>query len=155
MRAVAYDLSQFAPTPEVRIPEVRIIDNPSQKRVIRTYRARLITISVILLILMSFSVYNSMLLDLTKADTVKRNQELARLENEYSYLTCEMENIISLKNATNYAENDLGLVKVSPSQIEYLNLHSENIIVEADSLSESTNVFSHIYNTILSIFRKV
>jgi len=154
MRAVAYDLSQFAPEPEVRTPQVRIIDNPSQKRVIKTYRARLITISIILFVLMSFTVYNNMLVDLTKADIVKRNQEYARLENEYSYLSCELENMISFKNVTNYAENDLGLVKISPSQIEYLNLHNENIIVESESIKDSAGIFERIYQTCLNLLSK-
>lgn len=120
MRTAAYDLSRFAPVPEVNTPKVRIIDNPSQKRRIKTYRPHLITVSVVLFLLMSLTVYTNMQLDLTKAEIVKKNQEFARLENEYSYLNCEMENLISLKNATNYAENELGLVKISPSQIEYL-----------------------------------
>ena len=154
MRSAAYDLSQFAPLPERRIAQVRIIDNPSQKKVIRTYRARLLTLSVILFILMSLTVYNNMLIDLTRSDIGKRNQELSRLENEYSYLNCELENMISLKNATNYAENELGLVKVSPSQIEYLNLHDENTIVESDSFRESGNIFIRIYQNCLSLLSK-
>ena len=154
MRSVAYDLSQFAPVPEIKTPEVRIIDNPSQKRVIRTFRARLISLSAILFILMSLTVYNNMLVDLTRSDIVKKNQELARLENEYSYLNCALENMISLKNATNYAENELGLVKISPSQIEYLNLHDENIIVEAQSINSSKNVFERIYKNCLDLFVK-
>ena len=155
MRSAAYNLSQFAMEPEVRTPEVRIIDNPSQKRVIKTYRARLVSISVILFILMSLTVYNNMLVDLTKADIVKRNQEFARLENEYSYLTCEMENMISLKNATNYAENELGLVKISPSQIEYINLNNHNQIVESETSKESAGIFERFYENCHKLIAKI
>lgn len=154
MRAVAYDLSQFASSPEEKAPQVRIIDNPSQKRVIKTYRARLISISTVLFILMSLTVYNNMLVDLTRADIVKKNQEFARLENEYSYLNCELENLISLKNATNYAENELGLIKISPNQIEYLSLHNNNVIVETEPIKGSSNVFIRIYETCLSLFNR-
>ena len=152
MKSAAYDMTQFEPSREERVREVRVIDNPSQKKVIRTYRARLAVISTTLLILMSLTVYNNMLLDLTKADIVKRTQEFNRLENEYSYLNCELENLISLKNASNYAENELGLVKISPSQVEYISLLNTNQIIEDESDEANENIFTRVYETCIRFF---
>jgi len=128
MRSTAYDLSQFAPQREAPAkPSVKVIDNPRRKKSYRAYRLRLTFCSVALFALMALTVYNNMLLTETRAKVVSGTEELTQLVSEYSYLNCELENMVSLKNASDYAENELGLIKVAANQIEYVNLRSATI----------------------------
>ena len=152
MRSAAYDMTQFMNQRDVQPNRVVILDNLSQKKEIKAYRVRLIVISAFLLVLMYLTVYNNMLLDVTQAKIIERNSEINRLENEYSYLSCALENLISLRNAADYAENEIGLVKVSPSQIEYINLQNTNWIVDGESAVNSMNIFMRIWNNLTEFF---
>ena len=128
--SAAYDLSRFAPTPEREQPRVRVIENKkSQKaREMRAFSRKFTFICISLLILMSLTVYNRMLLTETKANIANKTQELVELQSENTYLNYQLETIISLKTAEEYATNNLGLVKIDAAQIEYLNLFDENVI---------------------------
>jgi len=153
MRSAAYDLAQFAPV-ERETPvrtTVKVVDNPKRKRSLRTFRFRIALCSVTLFVLMALNVYNNMLLTETRAKVVSRNEELTRLNSEFSYLNCELENMVSLKNAADYAENELGLIKVSPNQIEYVNLRGDNQIIEGDS-GAAGNIFVALKDAFAGLF---
>ena len=153
MRSAAYDLAQFEPpSKEIPVrPALRAVDNPKRKRSYRVHRLRLAVCSAALFALMALTVYNNMLLTETRAKVVSRSEELTRLNSEYSYLNCELENMVSLKNAADYAENELGLIKVSASQIEYVNLHGDNRIVEGDE-GARVNIFLVVSDAIKGLF---
>ncbi len=153
MRSAAYDLSQFAPVVEQQDrPKVRVVDNPKRKKGVRAYRVRLTFLCTFLLVLMTMTVYNNMLLTETQAKVNAQQEELTRLESEYTYLNWQMDSRVSLKNAEEYAETELGLVKMSMSQVEYLNLNSDNQIIEGD-LSGENGFFAKVWDAIGGLFR--
>lgn len=151
MRAVAYDLSRFSQETESQEkPKVRVVDNPRQKKGVRIYRLRVTFFCTFLLVLMALTVYNSMLLTETKANVNTGMDELTRLESEYTYLNWQLESRISLKNAEEYAETELGLVKMSAQQIEYINLSSDNQIVGGEA--DADGLFENIWKSIKGLF---
>ena len=153
MSMTAYDLSRFAAQYESE-PHVRIrtAEKPARAAVRGIYRGRIIVCMTALFITMSLTVYNSMLLTEARAMSVSRTDELRRLESEYSYLNWQLEDMVSLKNAADYAENELGLVKISASQIEYINLYSSNEIIEDKTVGDAGGLFARIWTAFLTVF---
>ena len=152
MSVTAYDLSRFSGQNDSEPGPIRTADYQKRDRRKKVYRGRIAVCLICLFAVMSLTVYNNMLLTEARAMAVSRMDELTRLESEYSYLNWQLENMISLRNAADYAENELGLIKVSASQIEYINLHSDNQIVEGEAVKDSGGFFKRMWNAFASLF---
>ena len=56
------------------------------------------------------------------------NTQLAAARSEYDYLSTRMSDITSRASLQEVAEGQLGLVKLDPSQITYVQLEDESVI---------------------------
>ena len=56
-----------------------------------------------------------------------------------------------MKTAEEFAENELGLVRLSPAQIEYVNLENTNKIVEEETETLQLNVATFL-STVMQLF---
>ena len=56
------------------------------------------------------------------------NTELAAAQSEYDYLSTKMSDITSRASLQEVAEGQLGLVKLDPSQITYVQLEDQSVI---------------------------
>lgn len=56
------------------------------------------------------------------------NAELAAAQSEYDYLSTKMSDITSRASLQEVAEGQLGLVKLDPSQITYVQLEDQSVI---------------------------
>jgi len=126
-RATAYDLSQFAPQTER--PRVRVVktDHTRTKKK-KVFKVRFITCVAALSLLMAGTVYSRLQLTQVRQQTIAANQKLTEVTSENAYLDYELESMVSLGNAEKYARDELGLVKLETSQIEYVTLNDENKI---------------------------
>ena len=125
----AYDLSQFAVTePRER---VRVVKTGKQVQAAedRKFMLQFIALTVVMIALAVYTVYSNMLLTKTKALITRSSAELVELQSENVYLDYQIESMVSLKNAEEYAANELGLIKLDTAQIEYVNLEGQNRIV--------------------------
>lgn len=152
MSMTAYNLSRFAAQEEREPAPIRASLRVENGKKVNNYRGRVTVCLVLLFSVMSLTVYSNMLLTETRAMSVSRAEELTRLESEYSYLNWQLENMISLRNAADFAENELGLIKISASQIEYLNLRNDNRIVEGEAAAGAGGLLNRIWNAITMVF---
>ena len=94
----------------------------------RAFIAKLTTLFCVMILLMAGTVYSRLVLTETRARINSRASDLTELQSENAYLSYQLESLVSLKNAEEYAVSELGLVKLDSSRIEYVNLQSENEI---------------------------
>jgi cell division protein FtsL len=142
---VAYDLSQFAPE-ETRRPRVKVVKSARKKsRAKRAFKVKCVLYLATVALLMIGRIYSRQQLTETDREMNAYTQELTDLKSENAYLNYELENYVSLRNAEEYAEENLGLVKLDSNQIEYVSLNSENVI---ESREEEDETFWDFLNSI-------
>ena len=61
------------------------------------------------------------------------NTQLTAAQSEYDYLSTKMSDITSRASLQEVAEGQLGLVKLDPSQITYVQLEDQSIIEKSSS----------------------
>jgi hypothetical protein len=148
----AYDLSQFAPEPkrESKVRVVRTQKKATQGK--KAFKVKCLAYAMLLMLLMAGTVYSKTQLTEIKSTINDAKDELSSLESDYAYLSFKLESMVSLKYAEDYAVNELGLVKISANQTEYVNIHSENKI---ESNGEPTDFFQSlggIFKTVMDFF---
>lgn len=139
----AYDLSQFAATqPRERVRVVKT-GKELQAAADRRFLLQFAALTVAVIVLAVYTVYSNMLLTKTKALITKSTAELTELQSENVYLDYQIESMVSLSNAEEYAANELGLIKLDTAQIEYVNLEGSNRIVtqQAEGLRGAVTSF--------------
>ena len=130
--SVAYDLSRFSD----ETPTQQKVRVASTKKNIRTeedrkFLVRLVFLSVAVITLAVYTVYSNMLLTNVKSQITNRSSELVEIQSENIYLDYQIESLVSLRTAEEYAQS-LGLIKIDSAQIEYVNLEKENKIVSEE-----------------------
>ena len=149
--SVAYDISRFEGEP--REQRIRVVKTGKELRAAadRKFVIELVALTVVVAILSMYTVYSNMLLTKTKALIEKKNSELVEIQSENVYLDYQIESMVSMKTAEEYAENVLGLVRLAPAQIEYVNLENSNKIVAEDTEEPQVNV-SAFLSTVIRFF---
>lgn len=128
--STAYDFSAFAPEPQQPEKKVRVVHTSDpRKKEDRRFAAKLTAYAVVIVLLMTATVYSRLKLTETKSEINSRTSDLTELQSQNAYLNYQLESLVSLKNAENYAVNQLGLVKMDSNRIEYMNLQDKNEIV--------------------------
>ncbi len=121
----AYDFEQFAPA----APKIRVVKTGAKKKKIHaSVRTVAVLSCAFVALLMVATVYNQLVLSENRAKIESAETELSELEGEYEYLNMQLENVVSLKQAEEYAINELGLVQMDQNQIIYVSLANENAI---------------------------
>ena len=75
--------------------------------------------------------------------------QLTEAQSEYDYLSSRMSAITSRSNISEVAEGDLGLVKADSSQLTYLRLEDESVLVK--NTSGAVKLLDHIKMAGLSL----
>lgn len=129
----AYDLSHFAPQERKAKPQIKVVKaKKDKKKAAQKLKAKLIAAVCVVVALMAAVIYTKTVLFETVVSTNRAQQELTALINEEGRLDVELEGIVSLRQADDYASNVLGLVKMEDVQIIHVNLCSENAIEVAE-----------------------
>jgi cell division protein FtsL len=90
-------------------------------------------ITIILVSILAAVMLGSVVYTLDKRNTVYNkvsslNSELNLAEAENVRLQSELESKMSAKNVEDYAENVLGMIKISSSQIEYIKIQTDDVV---------------------------
>ena len=137
---VAYDFSAFETRPQEqprvqpqRAPIKKVAVNPNT-RVVAVGMSPLRIVAILLLII---CVSAAMLISRVQlAETIntvnEANEQYKELQAEGVRLNLQLKGTVSLKNAEDYATNQLGMSKLESGQIEYVTLTQGNKI-EADT----------------------
>ena len=149
--SVAYDISRFEG--ESRPQRIRVVKTGKELKAAadRKFVIELVALTVVLAVLAVYTVYSNMMLTKTKALIEKKNTELVEIQSENVYLDYQIESMVSMKTAEEFAENELGLVRLSPAQIEYVNLENTNKIVEEETETLQLNVATFL-STVMQLF---
>jgi len=102
----AYDLSQFAATQTRERVRVVKTGKELQAAADRRFLLQFAALTVAVIVLAVYTVYSNMLLTKTKALITKSTAELTELQSETVYLDYQIESMVSLSNAEEYAAND-------------------------------------------------
>ena len=94
--------------------------------------ARVLALAVVLGLVISVLYSHAKLTELS-GEINEVNTQLAAARSEYDYLSTRMSDITSRASLQEVAEGQLGLVKLDPSQITYVQLEDQSIIEKSSS----------------------
>ncbi len=123
---LAYDISVYEQLPKKQPePKIRVHKNTVEKTVsaVKIFIMGAATLFLLCAVLYGKSEINSLYAQATDAQS-----QLSLLTNESARLETELERKTSISSVENYAENDLGLVKLDKSQVKYVKIQSENVV---------------------------
>lgn len=128
----AYDLSNFAPQPKQQ-PEIKVIKSNARKRkTLAMLKIKLTALAVVIVALMCVTVYNKMKLTELVSMTDEAQSKLVNVQNDIKRLDVELEGVVSIKEADQYAKNVLKLQKKDAGQVIYLTLNDGNYIEKTE-----------------------
>ncbi|MEA5050339.1 MAG: hypothetical protein VB021_02575 [Oscillospiraceae bacterium] len=150
--SAAYDLSTFEPAaqPRVRVRVAAAVDTKERRQ--RSFRNRCIASVLVIGFLMCATVYSRLTLTETAARINSGTQTLKALESENAYLSYQLESAVSLRNAEDYAVNELGLVKLGSGQIEYVNLQEGDVIAKSGTDFDLSQEMHGLLNGVIEFF---
>ena len=142
--SAAYDLRKFETVPST--PRIRVVKTGKElrARADRQFVIQLVLLAVVVVVLAVYTVYSNLLLTKVKAQITNRSAELVEIQSENIYLDYQIESFISYKSAEEYAQNELGLIKLDSAQIEYVNLENDNVIVTEDPVTNDRSMFAFL-----------
>ena len=129
---VAYDLSMYESLLETK-PEKQERTQQQAKTVKlknkRAFKTALNVLSIAVMVSMIIGIVytNSQITEIT-TDISAVQREITELESEKAYLDFTLESRMSLNEIENYAVNVLGMVKMDSTQVEYIEIESENMV---------------------------
>ena len=141
-----------APKLEKPRPQVRVVrgGNRGLQRARRFAQATLrILAAAILLGLVVSVLYSHAKLTELSGEINAVNTELTAAQSEYDYLSTKMSDITSRASLQEVAEGQLGLVKLDPSQITYVQLEDQSVIEK--STSSTGQLFAQVRTAALSL----
>lgn len=131
MTTVLLHTGQTAPILEPRQPEMRVVRGGKHglNRARQFAAVALHVIAAALLLGLIFSVVHSQarITELNGQINDTRT-DLTAAQSEYDYLSTKMSDITSRASLQEVAEGQLGLVKLDPSQITYVQLEDQSVI---------------------------
>ena len=152
---VAYDLSMYESLLETK-PEKQERTQQQAKTVKlknkRAFKTALNVLSIAVMVSMIIGIVytNSQITEIT-TDISAVQREITELESEKAYLDFTLESRMSLNEIEDYAVGVLGMVKMDPSQIEYIEIENENKVEWGEG--GLTEKIEEVVQPILSYFR--
>ncbi len=116
----------------------RFFSIPSSKR---GAAAKVFMVGVLALALFSIVINSYVQLNEVYSEITTANTELSELRTENVQMQTELEGKASISNIKEYAENYLGLQQLDKSQIQYVEIQTED---EVEIVAESQNIFVKI-----------
>jgi cell division protein FtsL len=141
----AYRLSQ----PARQLREVR---TPRRQSISPKHVAVFLVVSALALLI----VYNYMTLTQLTETASQKATELNDLNSEYTYLKSQQENMLSLSYVEEYAEDNLNMIKMDASQVEYIELSNPDQIEVSGTSSEireKASGFTEAINKLLDFIK--
>ena len=135
MTQTAYDLRENSTT-HYRAPRARAVRGGAARldRLRKAaYAMRSVLVTALVLGLVVALLYSQATITELSGEIESARQELVAEQSTYDYLSGQMDKITSTNNIAAIAEGRLGLVKADPSQITYLDLEDEGLIVRSES----------------------
>ena len=129
---VAYDLSMYESLLEPRPVKQERTQHQAKTVKLKNKRAfktalSMLSIAVVVSMIIGIVYTNSQITEIT-TDISAVQREITELESEKAYLDFTLESRMSLNEIEDYAVNVLGMVKMDSTQVEYIEIESENMV---------------------------
>lgn len=133
-------------------PKLKIVEAP-KKTLMQLKRemhasalqtAKIISIAFVLLSLLAALLYGRLKVDELDREIANLNTEITAAQSECVRLNMQIDSVISLKNVEEYAQTNLGMVKMESHQIEYIDLSGEDRVVLSGEKMLSKNSESFV-----------
>jgi len=145
--STAYDYNRAYSREQEQQRQIEIVrSNNRAARENRAFAVKLTALLCTMVMLMAATVYSRLVLTETRAKINTASSDLTELESENAYLSYQLESLVSLRNAEEYAVSELGLVKLDSSRIEYVSLQDHNEI----TANENAATFGESVQTLLN-----
>lgn len=136
MTQAAYDLNMKTKSyGQYRAPHVRVVRGRSRLDKLRQAVAALrsVLVAALILGLIVSLLYSQAIITELSGEIESTRQELTQEQSTYDYLSGRMDDITSTTNIQEIAEGKLGLVKADASQITYITMEDQSVIVRTES----------------------
>lgn len=147
----AYDLSRYEPKVAKRQPRLRVVEKPSPRNGLaptELFQAGLV--GAVMVAALCMVLYSNAILTELSDQISTSNEKLSVLTSENQRLSAVLEGKMSLRNIEDIAKNEMGLSKMEPYQVEYVNrCDGDKIVRTAESPSES--ILGKIANRLNSV----
>lgn len=141
--SAAYDLSRYEPKAAIphQQPRLQVVEpRPASHRGLtgaEIFRGGLII--GVLALAMSMVLYSNAILTELSDQIYTENEKLTVMVSENQRMSAELEGKMSLRNIEDYAQSTMGLAKMEPYQVRYVNrCEGDKIIRTAQSPQESS-----------------
>lgn len=137
---VAYDLSMYESLLEPKPHKEEKVQQQPKTVKFKNKKAfgtvlRTLSLAIIGSLIIGIVYTNSQITEIT-TDISSVQSEITELESEKAYLEFTLESRMSLNEIEDYAVNVLGMVKMDSTQVEYVEIESENKVeFSGDNLS--------------------
>lgn len=152
MTTVLLHSGAAAPKLDPPRPEVKVVRGGDRglNRVRRFAHTILRTLAVAIVLGLVVSVlYSHAKLTELSGQINEVNTQLAAAQSEYDYLSTKMSDITSRASLQEVAEGQLGLVKLDPSQITYVQLEDQSVIEK--NTNKAGRLLDQVYTAALSL----
>ena len=147
MQSTAYDLNMYRPE-EPKLREVKSSNKESNsKRSVRKAKGDLLCMGAVLLVLIGGMLFSRVQVNEACADLNAAKTTLSEVTAENDSLGRELDTKLSEANVEAYVTQNLGMIKLDTSQVQYVSLEKDNLI----EVKESEGIMSRIVNAAAEI----
>ena len=104
--------------------------------------AKIISVALILIAMLATLLYSRLKVDELDREISNMNTKIEAAQSENVRLNMEIESVISLKNVEDYAQSQLGMVKMESNQIEYIDLSGDDKVTLSGDKTVRTRIAS-------------
>ena len=153
MTNVAYDLSRFDIEKNKKVetaPKMEVVHSASLKRgtAIKGFVLSIFVFVVLGAMLLSMANINEL-----SSTLAKETQTLNELKSESVVLQTRLDSQMSLANVEDYAKTVLGMQKLETSQMQCINVKTDNVIVSAKSKKGFFDMLSNSIDSIMEYLK--
>ena len=112
----------------VRAPKRTSSQARNEMRRTSLQTAKILSVAVLLIAMLATLLYGRLKADELDREISSLNTQLEAAQSENVRLNMEIESVISLKNVEDYAQSQLGMVKMEANQIEYIDLSGDDVV---------------------------
>lgn len=134
IRGTAVPKTRPAPTPETRpAHRPRVITKTQKQLRAETKRSRaaalrIVAIATALFLVLGYKIYCQVQVDELDQQLTEINQQISVIESDNTRRNMELGASISLDKVDQYARNELGMVKISDYQVNYIKLSEADAV---------------------------
>ncbi|MEG2769656.1 MAG: hypothetical protein RR902_02465 [Oscillospiraceae bacterium] len=140
---VAYNLNEFAQKPQQKL---RVVENKDIKKlkVLKVLRnVKIVFLTSMILALAYFVLTSQSTITALSGEIAEKQDLLTEEKANYDFMTDKLGGNVDLEKVGKYAEQNLGMIKMDKTQVEYITMENENEIeVKKESVAGAVESIS-------------